>query len=162
MPASGRIRASSTSCVQSVRPRDGGSLEVRTWWTRPDSTEAGLGRPAHVDHLSGRGRPLRKSYPAELRRRGRDTYEFRPADRTDDYSASDFVISEALQQTDFDGIRHGVLSGWTASSSRTPTQPDTSRNRPAGAPLRPPVIDGIEEHDPPACGARPQTRPSRR
>ena len=28
------------------------------------------------------------------------------------------------------------------------TQPDTSRNRPAGAPLRPPVIDGIEEHDP--------------
>ena len=31
---------------------------------------------------------------------------------------------------------------------RTPTQPDTSRNRPAGAPLRPPVIDGIEEHDP--------------
>ena len=30
----------------------------------------------------------------------------------------------------------------------TPTQPDTSRNRPAGAPLRPPVIDGIEELDP--------------
>ena len=30
----------------------------------------------------------------------------------------------------------------------TPTPPDTSRNRPAGAPLRPPVIDGIEEHDP--------------
>ena len=29
----------------------------------------------------------------------------------------------------------------------TPTQPDTSRNRPAEAPLRPPVIDGIEEHD---------------
>ena len=29
----------------------------------------------------------------------------------------------------------------------TPTQPDTSRNRPAGAPLRPPVIDGIEEID---------------
>ena len=29
----------------------------------------------------------------------------------------------------------------------TPTQPDTSRNRPAGAPLRPPVIDGIEELD---------------
>ena len=29
-----------------------------------------------------------------------------------------------------------------------PTQPDTSRNRPAGAPLRPPVIDGIKEHDP--------------
>ena len=28
-----------------------------------------------------------------------------------------------------------------------PTQPDTSRNRPAGAPLRPPVIDGIEELD---------------
>ena len=27
-------------------------------------------------------------------------------------------------------------------------KPDTSRNRPAGAPLRPPVIDGIEEHDP--------------
>ena len=31
---------------------------------------------------------------------------------------------------------------------RTPTQPDTSRNRPAEAPLRPPVIDGIEELDP--------------
>ena len=31
--------------------------------------------------------------------------------------------------------------------SKTPTQPDTSRNRPAGAPLRPPVIDGIEELD---------------
>ena len=30
---------------------------------------------------------------------------------------------------------------------RTPTQPDTSRNRPAEAPLRPPVIDGIEELD---------------
>ena len=29
----------------------------------------------------------------------------------------------------------------------TPTQPDTSRNRPAGAPLRPPVIDGIEERN---------------
>ena len=29
----------------------------------------------------------------------------------------------------------------------TPTQPDTSRNRPAGAPLRPLVIDGIEELD---------------
>ena len=33
------------------------------------------------------------------------------------------------------------------SEQRTPTQPDTSRNRPAGAPLRPPVIDGIEELD---------------
>ena len=33
------------------------------------------------------------------------------------------------------------------SYQRTPTQPDTSRNRPAGAPLRPPVIDGIEELD---------------
>ena len=44
----------------------------------------------------------------------------RPADRTDDYSAADFVISEALQQTAFDEIRHGVLSGWTASSSRPP------------------------------------------
>ena len=31
------------------------------------------------------------------------------------------------------------------STERTPTPPDTSRNRPAGAPLRPPVIDGIEE-----------------
>ena len=34
----------------------------------------------------------------------------------------------------------------------TPTQPDTSRNRPAGAPLKPPpvidgIIDGIEELD---------------
>ena len=38
-----------------------------------------------------------------------------------------------------------ALSG---GGKRTPTQPDTSRNRPAGAPLRPPVIDGIEEHDP--------------
>ena len=34
------------------------------------------------------------------------------------------------------------------STERTPTPPDTSRNRPAGAPLRPPVIDGIEELDP--------------
>ena len=91
MPASGRIRASSTS-----------------WGHR------GRSRPAHVDQLSGRGRPLRKSYPAELRRLSSDTYDFRPADRTDDYSAADFVISEALQQTDFDEIRHGVLSGWTA------------------------------------------------
>ena len=33
------------------------------------------------------------------------------------------------------------------SYQRTPTQPDTSRNRPAGAPLKPPVIDGIEELD---------------
>ena len=31
---------------------------------------------------------------------------------------------------------------------RTPTPPDTSRNRPAEAPLRPPVIDGIKELDP--------------
>ena len=91
LPASGRIRASSTS-----------------WGDR------GRSRPAHVDQLSGRCRPLRKSYAAELSRRSSDTYEFRPADRTDDYSAADFVISEALQQTDFDEIRHGVLSGWTA------------------------------------------------
>ena len=98
MPASGRIRASSTS-----------------WGHR------GRSSPAHVDQLSGRGRPLRKSYPAELRRLSSDTYDFRPADRTDDYSAADFVISEALQQTDFDEIRHGVLSGWTASArNRTP------------------------------------------
>ena len=77
MPASGRIRASSTS-----------------WGDR------GRSRPAHVDQLSGR---------------------CRPADRTDDYSAADFVISEALQQTAFDEIRHGVLSGWTASArNRTP------------------------------------------
>ena len=74
----------------------------------------GRSRPAHVDQLGGRGRPLRKSYPAELSRLSSDTYVFRPADRTDDYSAADFVISEALQQTDFDEIRHGVLSGWTA------------------------------------------------
>ena len=86
LPASGRIRASSTS-----------------WGDR------GRSRPAHVDQLSGRCRPLRKSYPAELRRLSSDTYEFRPADRTDDYSAADFVISEALQQTDFDEIRHGVV-----------------------------------------------------
>ena len=33
------------------------------------------------------------------------------------------------------------------STERTPTPPDTSRNRPAGAPLRPPVIDGIEERN---------------
>ena len=91
LPASGRIRAPSTS-----------------WGDR------GRSRPAHVDQLSGRCRPLRKSYAAELSRRSSDTYEFRPADRTDDYSAADFVISEALQQTDFDEIRHGVLSGWTA------------------------------------------------
>ena len=38
--------------------------------------------------------------------------------------------------------------GPIGGGKRTPTQPDTSRNRPAGAPLRPPVIDGIEEHDP--------------
>ena len=49
-----------------------------------------------------------------MRRLSSDTYDFRPADRTDDYSAADFVISEALQQTDFVDIRHGVLSGWTA------------------------------------------------
>ena len=98
LPASGRIRASITS-----------------WGDR------GRSRPAHVDQLSGRCRPLRKSYAAELRRLSSDTYEFRPADRTDDYSAADFVISEALQQTDFDEIRHGVLSGWTASArNRTP------------------------------------------
>ena len=60
--------------------------------------------------LSGRGRKIVPRGAA-----GSDTYG--PADRTDDYSASDFVISEALQQTDFDEIRHGVLSGWTASSS---------------------------------------------
>ena len=51
---------------------------------------------------------------------------------------------------------------------RTPTQPDTSRNRPAGAPLRPPVIDGIEERnflesDPhdrePAVSRRTRRRP---
>ena len=84
LPASGRIRAPSTS-----------------WGDR------GRSRPAHVDQLSGRCRPLRKSYAAELSRRSSDTYEFRPADRMDDYSAADFVISEALQQTDFDEIRHG-------------------------------------------------------
>ena len=80
----------------------------------PTGDDRGRSRPAHVDQLSGRCRPLRKSYAAELSRRSSDTYEFRPADRTDDYSAADFVISEALQQTDFDEIRHGVLSGWTA------------------------------------------------
>ena len=79
--------------------------------------EAGLGRPAHIDQLSGHGRPLRKSCPAELRRLSSVTYDFRPADRTDDYSAADFVISEVLQQTDFDGIRHGVLSGWRSLPS---------------------------------------------
>ena len=35
----------------------------------------------------------------------------------------------------------------SVEGERTQTQPDTSRNRPAGAPLRPPVIDGIEELD---------------
>ena len=40
------------------------------------------------------------------------------------------------------------LSDTRVDGKRTPTPPDTSRNRPAGAPLRPPVIDGIEEHDP--------------
>ena len=39
-------------------------------------------------------------------------------------------------------------TGFDSYQKRTPTQPDTSRNRPAGAPLRPPVIDGIEELDP--------------
>ena len=98
MPASGRIRASSTSCVQSVRPRDGGSLEVRTWWTRPDSTEAGL-------RLTGARRPVwavavdryENRTPRSCASSAPDTYELRPADRTDDYSAADFVISEALQ-----------------------------------------------------------------
>ena len=54
--------------------------------------------------------------------------------------------TEALAHADRRGSRtnQGPLSG----GKRTPTQPDTSRNRPAGAPLRPPVIDGIEEHDP--------------
>ena len=83
----------------------------------PDFVEIGLNNAAQDGRRgppSGRGRPLRKSYPAELCRLNSDTYVFRPADRTDDYSAADFVISEALQQTDFDEIRHGVLSGWTA------------------------------------------------
>ena len=67
-----------------------------------------------VEHVTAQGQrsrrsALRKSYAAELRRLSSNTYNFRPADRTDDYSASDSVISEALQQTDFDGIRHGVL-----------------------------------------------------
>ena len=54
-----------------------------------------------------------------------------------------------------DQIPYLWLTGWQHPDhntlwrfyQRTPTQPDTSRNRPAGAPLRPPVIDGIEEHD---------------
>ena len=46
------------------------------------------------------------------------------------------------------GREHLQGSSPPDSTERTPTPPDTSRNRPAGAPLRPPVIDGIEEHDP--------------
>ena len=72
MPASGRIRASSTSCVQSVRPRDGGSLEVRTWWTRPDSTEGGLRstgarRPSERSRSSFTKIVPRGAAPAQLR-----------------------------------------------------------------------------------------------
>ena len=52
---------------------------------------------------------------------------------------SDGVTSESASVLDF------VKSG---PPRRTPTPPDTSRNRLAGAPLRPPVIDGIEELDP--------------
>ena len=76
-------------------------------------------RPAHVDQLSGRGRPLRNPSPAELRRPASGTYDFRPADRTDDYSASDSAIPEALQQTAFDGIRHAVSRVGVSGRNRT-------------------------------------------
>ena len=56
---------------------------------------------------------------------GPDLWELGPASRT--------------------GREHLQGSSPPDSTERTPTQPDTSRNRPAGAPLRPPVIDGIEE-----------------
>ena len=52
------------------------------------------------------------------------------------------------QWTDMARLYGGARGSLGGSSAGTPTQPDTSRNRPAGAPLRPPVIDGIEEHDP--------------
>ena len=45
-------------------------------------------------------------------------------------------------------MRKFLISSSLVGGKRTPTQPDTSRNRPAEAPLRPPVIDGIEELDP--------------
>ena len=54
--------------------------------------------------------------------------------------------TEALARAERHGSR--TNQGPIGGGNRTPTQPDTSRNRPAGAPLRPPVIDGIEEYDP--------------
>ena len=110
-PPSGRGGACYLS-RQSIAPVRGHARQ----WAHSGIEHQGDDLQLAATHLTRRtgGRRLRKSYPTELRRRGPDTYEFRPADRTDDYSASDFVISEALQQTDFDGIRHGVLSGWTA------------------------------------------------
>ena len=108
-PAFGRASWPRPLGPTSMSPADGRAQLHRAWpWPR-----CAVGRDP--PHAKAGGRPLHKSYPAELRWRGPDTYDFRPADRTDDYSASDFVISEALQQTDFDGIRHGVLSGLTAS-----------------------------------------------
>ena len=109
-----REKRPTTSGLRGTRRR----AAARTGRTVPPPSVVPVGRDP--PYAKARGRPLRISYPADLRRRGPDTYDFRPADRTDDCSASDFVISEALQQTDFDGIRHGVLSGWTASGrSRT-------------------------------------------
>ena len=104
-----REKRPTTSGLRGTRRR----AAARTGRTVPPPSVVPVGRVA-PPHAKAGGRPLRISYPADLRRRGPDTYDFRPADRTDDCSASDFVISEALQQTDFDGIRHGVLSGLIA------------------------------------------------
>ena len=106
-PAFGRASWPRPLGPTSMSPAGGRAQLHRAWpWPR-----CAVGR-VDPPHAKAGGRPLRISYPAELHWRGPDTYEFRLADRTDDYSASDFVISEVLQQTDFDGIRHGVLSSW--------------------------------------------------
>ena len=111
-----REKRPTTSGLRGTRRR----AAARTGRTVPPPSVVPVGRDP--PHAKARGRPLRISYPADLRRRGPDTYDFRPADRTDDCSASDFVISEALQQTDFDGIRHGVLSGLIALPEHQPSQ----------------------------------------
>ena len=77
---------------------------------------------------------LLRHHQAPPRKRRRVGYEFRPADRTHDYSATEFVISEALQQTDFDGIRHGVLTvGLRSARNRIPYWIDRRLNGLAGS-----------------------------
>ena len=92
----------------------------RASWPRPlgPTSMSPVGR-VDPPHATCAGRPLRTSNSAELSRPAPDTYECRPADRTHDYSTSNVVTSEALQEIDFDGTRHAVSRVGVSGRNRT-------------------------------------------